>query len=119
MAPQPGYPVAPRSTNSGLATAGMILGIAGLLFSWMPWIGFPCAVLALIFGIVVLNQAKTRPVGNKGMAKAALIMGIVGLVIFLVIVVIAVIAVIATSAQNSGQLFNGVLMAGRAALPFL
>jgi hypothetical protein len=28
----------------------MILGIAGLLFCWMPWIGFPCAALALIFG---------------------------------------------------------------------
>ncbi len=118
--PAPGYPAAPRSTNSGLATAGMILGIAGLLFCWVPWIGFPCAALALIFGIVALNQAKTRPVGNKGMAKAALIMGIVGLVLsVLIVVIVIIIAAVAASSQNSGLLFNGILMAGRAALPLL
>ncbi len=67
--------------NTGLATAGLVLGIVGICLSFIPIlnnIAFFLGVLAVIFGIISLAK-KT----SKGKAVAALILGILSVVITL------------------------------------
>lgn len=67
------YAVMPANDpGSGQALAGMILGIAGLLFSFFGLV----PLLGLIFSIIGM-----RSVTRKGMAVAGLVMSIIGLVI--------------------------------------
>lgn len=66
------YAVMPANDpGSGQALAGMILGIAGLLFSFFGLV----PLLGLIFSIIGM-----RSVTRKGMAVAGLVMSIIGLV---------------------------------------
>lgn len=67
--------------KSGLATAGLVLGIVGICLSFIPILNnasFFLGILALIFGIISLVK-KT----SKGKAIAALILGILSIVITL------------------------------------
>lgn len=67
--------------KSGLATAGLVLGIVGICLSFIPILNnasFFLGILALIFGIISLVK-KT----NKGKSIAALILGILSIVITL------------------------------------
>ncbi len=62
--------------KSGLATAGLVLGIIGVCTSFMPLINnlsFVMGVLAIIFGI--LNLKKTK----KGKVIASIILGILAI----------------------------------------
>jgi hypothetical protein len=77
-----GY-TAQQGTNrggNGLAIAGLVCGIVGLLFA--PVILGP---LALIFGLIALNKAKSGA-GHRGMAIAAVVLGVIDIVLFLVLV---------------------------------
>ncbi|MFA9399066.1 MAG: DUF4190 domain-containing protein [Clostridiaceae bacterium] len=69
--------------TEGFSIAALVLGIVGLVLIWMPVIGFVCALLGLIFGIVGRNKinASEEPLSGKGMATAGLIMGIIVLVL--------------------------------------
>lgn len=67
--------------KSGLATAGLVLGIVGICISFIPIINnaaFFLGVLAIIFGIIPLVKK-----ASKGKAIAALILGILTIVITL------------------------------------
>ena len=64
--------------KSGLATAGLVLGIIGLCISFIPimyYISFVLGALALIFGAIAL--AKKRSVGKS---VAALVLGIIAVI---------------------------------------
>ena len=67
--------------GSGLSTAGMVLGIIGIVLSFIPIINngaFFLGILALIFGIIgIIKKA------GKGKAIAAVILGILTIVITL------------------------------------
>ena len=67
--------------SSGLSTAGMVLGIIGVVLSFIPIINngaFFLGILALIFGIIgIVKNSK------KGKAIAAVILGILTIVITL------------------------------------
>lgn len=82
--PQVGMPYGP---SKGLATAALVLGIVGLVFSAIPWcgwfIGWPCDLLGIIFGAVALAKIKRGEASGDGMAKAGLICGIIGIVIII------------------------------------
>ena len=97
--PPPGYPPAgygqgpygpagygPRPQN-GLGTAGMVLGIIGLVFFWNPVLCVILSVLAVIFGGVGLSRARQGTATNRGTAMAGLVMGIVGLGLLLLLIV--------------------------------
>lgn len=74
------------SGKSGLATAGMVLGIVGIIFSAVPIINnaaFVAGLLALIFGTVVLIKTRAVKEARRGKAIAAVILGAVTLVIVL------------------------------------
>lgn len=73
-----------------MAVAALVLGIIGLLISWIPVLGLLLPVLALIFGILGLNRAKRGEAGNRGLAIAGIVLGGIGLAIALLITILGV-----------------------------
>ena len=70
-----------KNTKSGLATAGLVLGIVGICLSFIPILNnaaFFLGLLAIIFAIISLVKKL-----GKGKAIAALVLGILSIVITL------------------------------------
>lgn len=70
-----------EAKKSGLATAGLVLGIVGICLSFIPILNnasFFLGILAVIFGIISLSKKI-----SKGKAIAALILGALSVVITL------------------------------------
>lgn len=70
-----------ETKKSGLSTAGMVLGIVGIVLSFIPIINniaFFLGILAVIFGIIGLVKK-----AGKGKAIAGLVLGILAIVITL------------------------------------
>lgn len=66
-------PAAPK--KNGLAVAGLVLGIIGIVFCWIPVVNFISwilGILAFIFGLVGVIGKKPK----KGAAIAAMILGV-------------------------------------------
>jgi len=66
--------------KSGLITAGLVIGIIGLVLSAVPIINNFAAilgVLAIIFGTIGIVGAKKRDGAGRGMSIAVLIIGVV------------------------------------------
>jgi hypothetical protein len=79
--PQSAHPAQPAN---GMAVAALVLGIVGLVFSFVPIIGiiaWPLVILGTVFGGIGLSKANEVPGAPKGMAIAGLTCSIVGLVI--------------------------------------
>lgn len=74
--------------GKGMGLAGMILGIASIMFC-MAWVlSGICAVLAIVFS--ALAQSKARKAGrNNGMAIAGLICGGIGLALTVLIATVS------------------------------
>lgn len=68
--------------KKGLAIASLVLGIVSVVFMCNWWIGVPCAILGLIFGILS-NKAK-----KNGMATAGIVLSIVGFVFVALILIL-------------------------------
>lgn len=65
--------------GSGLATAGMVLGIIAIVGCWIPFLNIGSiimGVLALVFGAIALAQKR-----SKGKAVAAVVLGLLSIVI--------------------------------------
>jgi len=87
-APQTGAyaPVPPKGSN-GLATAGFVLGLLGLLGSWIPVLNVVGIILGVI-GVVLagVGLAKSKKVNaGKGLAIAGIVLGALA-VIFAVLI---------------------------------
>lgn len=86
--PQPDLRVpAPPKGSNGLATAGFVLGLLGLLASWLPVlnvVGMILGVLGAVLAGVGLVKSKTVGAG-KGLAIAGLILGVLALVIAIIV----------------------------------
>ncbi len=70
-----------ETKKSGLATAGLVLGIIGICLSFIPILNnasFFLGILSVIFGIIPLVKK-----ASKGKAIAALILGILSVIITL------------------------------------
>ena len=63
-----------NNESKGMAIASMVLGILGLVFWCVPILNLIFAVLALIFGIVVMHKKSA----GKGMGIAGFVCGILG-----------------------------------------
>ncbi|MDQ1007206.1 putative membrane protein [Streptomyces sp. V4I23] len=81
--------------SNGLATAGLVLGIIAVIFSFIPLVNvivWPLAILGLIFGAIGL--AKSGKVGKgKGASITALVTSLVSVVMFFVMNAVFVSAV--------------------------
>jgi len=67
--------------GNGLAVAGMVLGIIGLVLCWIPIVGGLCAIVGIILGALGMGRAKKIGGKGKGLALAGLVCGIVGVVL--------------------------------------
>lgn len=87
-APYPGPPApGPTKGSNGLATAGFVLGLLGLLGSWIPVLNILSIILAvvgIVFGAIGLARS-TRANGGRGLAIAGLVLGALGIVIAIVV----------------------------------
>lgn len=83
--PPPGhgyYPPPPPPPQNGFGTAAFVLGLLGLLFSFIPIIGviaWPLVLLALIFAAIGLARARAHRATNQGLAVAGLVCAVLGL----------------------------------------
>ena len=72
----------PKKERKGFCIAAMVLGIVALVLFFIWYISIPCAILAIIFGILGIKTV------HKGMAIAGLVTGIIGLVIWVFLIMI-------------------------------
>jgi hypothetical protein len=82
-APNPTQQTAVKPSN-GLGTTGFVLGVIGLVISFIPLVGvvaWPLVILGIIFSAVGIAKAAKGRATNKGLAIAGLILSIIGLVI--------------------------------------
>jgi hypothetical protein len=82
--PAPGpqyYMPAPAPAENGFGTTGLVLGIIGLVFSWVPGLNLLLGVLATVFGALGWRKGRARRATNGGPALAGMIMGIITIVI--------------------------------------
>ena len=61
-----------------MAVAALVLGIIGLLLSWLPFIGLGLCVLALVFGVLSRKRARAAGVPAPGIGTAGMVLGIIG-----------------------------------------
>jgi hypothetical protein len=69
-------PMPQLDRGRGMALAGLILGIIGIIVWLIPFFGFPVTIVGII-----LSALGRRSTSRKGMALAGLVLGIVGLVL--------------------------------------
>jgi hypothetical protein len=82
-APNPPQQSAARPAN-GLGTAGFVVGIIGLVLSFIPLIGvvaWPLVILGIIFSAIGISKASKGRATNKGLAIAGLVVSLVGLLV--------------------------------------
>jgi len=72
---------APAGKSSGMAIAGLIMGIFTLIFCWVPVVGFILGILGLIFSIAGIAKKNG---GAKGAAIAGLVLTIIGAIVSVV-----------------------------------
>lgn len=70
-----------QQQGNGMAVAGLVLGILGLVFCWVAVIGWILALLGVIFGGVGMSKANKIGGKGKGMAVAGLACGAIGLIL--------------------------------------
>lgn len=80
-APPPHHP----QQGNGIAVAGMVLGILGLVLCFLPFVGWAAALVGVILSGLGIGKANKLGGKGKGMAIAGLVCGIVGLLIGLVL----------------------------------
>ena len=65
----------------GLSVAAMVLGIIGVVFSFIPivcFVAFPCAIAGIVLAGVSMSRINKGAEGSKGTAIAGLVCGIIG-----------------------------------------
>lgn len=65
-----------KQESKGLSIAAMVLGIIAVVLFCYPVVSIPCAILAIIFGVVGMKK------GGRGMGIAGLVLGIVALALY-------------------------------------
>ena len=89
-------PVPPyRQESNGMAVAGLVCGILGIIASWIPVVCFftlIISVLGIIFGASGVKKARFTGTGN-GMAVAGLVCGIIGTVFGFTTTICTIIAI--------------------------
>jgi hypothetical protein len=85
----------PEKGSNGLATAGFVLGLLGLLSSWIPFLNIVGIILGVIGAVLAaVGLAKSKKVNaGKGLAIAGLVLGALAVIIAVLINAVFVSAV--------------------------
>lgn len=87
-APHPGQqPLRPEKGSNGLATAGFVLGLLGLLGSWIPFLNILGIILGILGAVLAgVGLAKSKRVNaGKGLAIAGIVLGVLAVLIAILI----------------------------------
>ena len=74
----------PAKPSNGLGLTGFVLGVIGLVLSFIPLIGvvaWPLVILGIIFSSVGIAKAAKGRATNKGLSIAGVVVSIIGLVV--------------------------------------
>jgi hypothetical protein len=82
--PPPPPAVAPVGGN-GIAIAALVLGIIAIPLVCFWYISLPCAILAIIFGVVGRGAAK-KGAPRGGMATAGLVCGLIAILLWILVI---------------------------------
>lgn len=87
---QPNYPVRIQSQDQTLPTISLVLGIFAILVGCFMG-GIPLGALAVILGVMALNNEKRDPnkYGGKGLAIGGIVTGVIGFFISILIILAA------------------------------
>jgi hypothetical protein len=96
--PAAAAPAGPAGPKQGLSLTSFILGIAGIVFSWVPILGFLASLAAIILGFI---GRKNEPAAPKWMALVGIILGFVAIVIGLIVVILWIVAIVASASLGS------------------
>ena len=83
------YAPAPATRTSGLAIGSLVTGILGIILSCIFWpLGAILGLVALILGIVGLNETKKQPgVHGKEMAIIGIVLGALSLALAILVLI--------------------------------
>jgi len=96
--PAAGAPAA--GPKQGLSLTSFILGLAGLVFSWVPVLGFLASLAAIVLGFIGKSK---EPAAPKWMWLVGIITGFVAIVLsILFVVLIIILPLIALSTVGNG-----------------
>ncbi|MFD6069124.1 DUF4190 domain-containing protein [Amycolatopsis lurida] len=73
--------------RNGIGVTGFVLGLVGLVFSPIPFVGviaWPLVILGLIFSIIGLIRVKNGKASNKGLSITGIALSALGLVVCVV-----------------------------------
>ena len=71
----------PTGTGKGFSIAALVLGIVGIVGSWIPAISIftaVCAILGLVFGVIGRKKTMVAFGRPSGLATAGFVLGIIG-----------------------------------------
>jgi len=77
--------------RTGFGVAGLVAGILGVVFIWVPTFALIMSVLAVLFGSLAVRQVRKKTRRGGGVAAAGLILGIVGLLMITALLIIGAI----------------------------
>ncbi|ACU40441.1 DUF4190 domain-containing protein [Actinosynnema pretiosum subsp. pretiosum] len=73
-----------QPAQNGLATGSLVLGVVGLLLSFIPFIGviaWPLVIVGLVLGLVAVSKLTRNPANSKGLAISGTVLSALGLVV--------------------------------------
>jgi hypothetical protein len=76
--------------KQALSLTSFILGIAGMVFSWVPFLGFLASLGAIIIGFIA---RKREPGAPKWMSLIGIILGFVAIVIGIIVIILLVVSI--------------------------
>lgn len=88
--PPPAHAPVLQAEKNGLATAGLVCGIVGIVLCWFPIVGILGALLGIVFGGIGLARAGNRGGKGRGAAIAGLVCGIVAFFLAAIAAAIAI-----------------------------
>jgi len=80
--PQPPYQYGVVQPRNGIGTAGFVLGLVGLVFSVIPFVGviaWPLVIVGLVLSIIGSSRAHKGWASNGGLAAAGIACSAIGL----------------------------------------
>jgi hypothetical protein len=95
----PVYAPAAAGPKQALSLTSFILGLAGLVFSWIPFLGFLASLAAIIIGFI---SRKREPAAPRWMSLVGIIAGFVAIVLSIILTIVIFIVPLIFAASVCG-----------------